>query len=214
MRLFAYGGSSASYRVRIALYHKQIPFELATVAYARGEHHGDEHRARNPLGQVPVLEIDDRGEPVYLAQSLAIIEYLEERFPARPLLPRDLLARARAREFAEIVNAGTQPLQNTWVLSYLRDELHADELAWGRLVIRRGLDAIAARARASAGRFLVGDVPSLADVCLVPQLLNARRFGVELDGLGPLLSIDERARALPGWELAHPDRQPDAIAVR
>jgi len=210
MRLFAYGRSSASYRVRIALYHKQVPFELVTIAHADGEHRGEEHRARNPFGQVPVLEIDDRGTPVYLAQSLAIIEFLEERFPARPLLPRDHLGRARARELAEMVNAGIQPLQNTSVLAYLRDELHTDEQAYARLVIRRGLEAIAARARETAGRFLVGDQPTVADVCLVPQLLNARRLDVSLEGLATLLAIDERCRALPGWELAHPDRQPDA----
>ena len=211
MRLYAYYRSSASYRVRIALYHKQLPFELTPVSIVANEQQSAAHRARNPMQQVPVLELEHEGRTVQLAQSLAIIAYLDGRYPEPPLLPRDLLARARALELAEIVNAGIQPLQNSGVVRYIRDELHGDAEAWSRRAIQHGLAALAARAAESAGRFMVGDAPSIADVRLVPQLYNARRLAVALDGLDLLLRIDERARALPGWDRAHPDRQPDAV---
>jgi maleylpyruvate isomerase len=161
---------------------------------------------------VPVLEIREAGGQVHLAQSLAIIEYLEERFPDTPLLPRGAIARARVRELAEIVNAGTQPLQNLPLLEYLDGQLHVDSNAWARRHIRRGLEALESRARLTAGVFLVGDAPSVADVCLVPQMFNARRFDVPFDGLETIVRIDESCRALPRWEAAHPSRQPDALA--
>jgi maleylpyruvate isomerase len=212
MRLYAYHRSSASYRVRIALEHKQLPFELVPVCLPAREQQTDDYRRRNPLAQVPTLEIEHEDAPVFLAQSLAIIEYLDERYPARPLLPKHPLLRARARELAEIVNAGIQPLQNTTLVRYLREELRVDDAAWVQRVTRRGLEALEARATQCAGRFLVGDQPSVADVFLVPQLYNARLAGVTLEGLETLLTIETRCRELPGWERAHPDRQPDAQA--
>jgi maleylpyruvate isomerase len=210
MRLFGYHRSSATYRVRIALHHKRIPFETVPVAIRAGEQRSPSHLARNPLGQVPVLEIDQGGRPVYLAQSLAIIEYLEELSSGYPLLPTEPVARARARELAEIVNAGTQPLQNSPVLEHLENDLHVDAKAWARRYIRRGLEALEARARLTAGAFLVGDAPSIADVCLVPQVFNARGLDVALDGLETLVRIERDCLALPGWDDAHPSRQPDA----
>ena len=210
MRLFAYYRSSASYRVRLALQHKQIPHELVPVNILKNETHAPEHLARNPLGQVPVLEIQTAQGPVHLAQSLAIIEYLDELHPERPLLPRDAVLRARARELAEIVNSGTQPLQNTPVLQHVEKELHADARAWAQRFIHKGLVALEARAKHTAGQFLVGDAPSIADVCLVPQMYNARRFEISLEALPTLVAIDARCQELPNWALAHPDRQPDA----
>ncbi len=210
MRLYAYYRSSASYRVRLALQHKQLPYELVPVSILKNETHSPEHLARNPLGQVPVLEIESEQGPVHLAQSLAIIEYLDELHPERPLVPRDAVARARARELAEIVNSGIQPLQNTPVLQHLEKELHADSKAWARHFMHRGLSALEARARSTAGQFLVGDSPSIADVYLVPQMYNARRFELSLEGFPTLVAIDARCQELPNWALAHPDRQPDA----
>ena len=207
MRLYAYFRSSASYRVRLALQHKNLPFELSTVSILKSEQRSAEHLARNPLGQVPVLEVDGQ----HLAQSMAIIEYLDELHPEPALLPKDALARARARELAEIVNAGTQPLQNTPVLERVKNELKSDQNAWARFFIHKGLSALEARARVTAGRFLVGDTPSIADVFLVPQMYNARRFEISLDELPTLVAIDARCQALPRWELAHPDKQPDAL---
>jgi maleylpyruvate isomerase len=211
VRLYSYFRSSASYRVRIALHHKQLPFELVPVALYRDEHRTAEHRARNPLAQVPVLELRRGDSTMHIAQSLAIIEYLEERHPQHPLLPRDLLLRAHARELAELVNAGIQPLQSSAITRLIRDELKGDAVGFSRAAVQRGLEALAQRARQTAGKFLVGDEVSIADVCLVPQLHNARRFGVSFEQLEQLLDIDARCRTLPGWELAHPDRQPDAV---
>jgi maleylpyruvate isomerase len=210
MRLYAYYRSSASYRVRLALMHKQIAYELVPVSIVKNETHSPEHLARNPLGQVPVLEIQTPEGPVYLAQSLAIIEYLDELHPERPLLPRDPILRARARELAEIVNSGTQPLQNTPVLTHVEKELHADAKAWARRFMHKGLSALEARAKHTSGQFLVGDAPTVADVLLVPQMYNARRFELSLDAFPTLVAIDARCQELPNWALAHPDRQPDA----
>jgi maleylpyruvate isomerase len=209
MRLYAYYRSSASYRVRLGLHHKNLAFEAVTVSILDGANREAEHLARNPLGQVPVLEFEREGRTVWLAQSLAILEYLDETYPANPLLPQDPIARARVRELAEIVNSGTQPLQNTPVLADIR-ALGGDADAWGRKYVRKGLLALAARAKETHGAFLVGDAPSLADVCLVPQMYNARRFDISFEGLELLVAIDERCRALPRWDLARPEVQPDA----
>jgi maleylpyruvate isomerase len=209
MRLYAYYRSSASYRVRLALEHKGLSYEVVSLAIAEGEQRDAAHRARNPIGQVPVLELDVDGETIYLAQSLAIIEYLDEIHPASPLLPSTPLMRQRARELAEIVNSGTQPLQNISTLEHVRS-LGADAEAFARRYIENGLRALAARSRSTRGAFLIGDAPSIADVCLVPQMFNARAFGIDLVGLEALVEIDARAQALPRWSRAHPLAQPDA----
>ncbi len=120
MRLYAYYRSSASYRVRIALQHKNIPYEVETVSIVEGTNRGEAHLARNPIGQVPVLEFERDGKKVHLAQSVAILEYLEETHPSPSLLPKEPIARARVRELVELVNSGIQPLQNTPVLAELR----------------------------------------------------------------------------------------------
>jgi len=210
IRLHSYYRSSASYRVRLALAHKNLPFELVPVPIQTGVQYADGYLDKNPIGQVPVLEIEGDGEPIYLSQSLAILEYLEEIYPEQPLLPKTPLGRARARELAELVNSGIQPLQNLPVVNRVRDVLHGDPKAWIQFFVRKGLVALERRAKITAGAFLLGDTPSIADVCLLPQLYGARRFEVPLDELDTLLRVEARALALPRWENAHPDRQPDA----
>jgi len=160
-----------------------------------------------------VLELEGDSGPIYLSQSLAILEYLEECHPEQPLLPKSPLARARARELAELVNAGIQPLQNLPVVDRVRDVLHGDPKAWIHFFVRRGLVALERRAKLTAGAFMLGDAPSIADVCLLPQLYGARRFEVPLDELDTLLRVEAHALALPRWENAHPDRQPDAELI-
>lgn len=210
LRLYGYYRSSSSYRVRIALHHKQIAFEAVPVSIRAGEHMSPAHLRRNPFGQVPVLEIHHQGASLHLAQSIAIIEYLEERFPRFPLLPADPVARCRVRELAEIVNSGTQPLQNLPLLVHLENDLGVDSTAWARRHIRRGLEALEARATVTAGAFLVGDTPTMADVFLVPQMFNALSYKVSLDGLETVVRVNQACRALPSWEAAHPARQADA----
>lgn len=210
MKLYNFWRSSASWRVRIGLYWKNVPFEYVPVSLA-GEQFKPEHLARNPIAQVPVLEFD--GERLqYLGQSLAILEYLEEKYPAPPLLPRDLLLRARARQLAELINSGIQPMQNPRLLNQIKSEYGGDERALAKQYIERGLTAFVTLLPETAGTYCVGDEVSFADVCLVPQLNAARRFGVTVEGtaLQPLADIESRLAKLPAFERAHSSAQPDA----
>jgi len=214
LTLYAYWRSSASWRVRIGLQLKDVPHQIVPVHLVRdgGEHRMDAHTARNPLQQVPVLEVsggEDGGPPLRLTQSLAILTWLDAVYPEPALWPADPVARAHAVELAEIVNAGIQPLQNLSLLQTM-ERLGADKIAWGREVIDKGLRAMASRASGVAGRFMVGDEVSIADVCLVPQLYNARRFGVDLSDMPLLTRVEAACEALPAFAAAHPDRQPDA----
>lgn len=207
--LHNYWRSSASYRVRIALGLKGLAYDYVAVDILAAAHRTDAYRARNPMTQVPTLEIVEAGVSRHLTQSLPIIEYLDERWPAVPLLPADPYLRARTRALAEIVNAGIQPLQNLTTTKAVK-ALGGDDAAWTRGFIERGLAAFSAACADVAGRFCVGDRPSLADCCLVPQLYSARRFGASLAGCDRLLAIEAACDALPAFAAAHPDRQPDA----
>ena len=210
MILYDYWRSSSAWRVRLALHHKGVPFERRVVNLVKdgGEQHTDAFRALNPSTQVPVLIPDEGGRPI--AQSMAIIAYLEERFPTPPLLPADPWPRARARQLAEMVNAGIQPYQNVSVLDQLK-ALGVDAQQFARERNARGLAALEAAARETAGTFLVGDTPSLADVYLIPQLYAARRFSVDLAPYPTLLRVEATCAALPGFVAAHPDAQSDAV---
>jgi maleylpyruvate isomerase len=213
MKLYGYWRSSSSWRVRIALEIKARPWQYAAVQLLEGEQNRSAHANRNPMQQVPVLEVEEDGKLVRLGQSLAIIEYLEERFPEPPLLPADRVLRARARQLAEIVNSGIQPMQNLALLAHLKAVAPGvHRKAFPAHFIARGLGAIEAIATQTAGRYLVGEQVTLADVCLVPQLYSARRFDVELDPFPTLLAIEARLAALESFQRAHPDRQPDATA--
>ncbi len=212
VRLYTYWRSSCSWRVRIALGMKGIVWEPAYVHLTKdgGEQWRPEYVAKNPTGQVPLLELPDGAGGVrHIAQSLAIIDYLEETHPEPPLFPRDPWRRARARMLAEIVNSGIQPFQNLSVTRHVA-ELGADKEAWARRFIARGLTAFQAAAGETAGKFCVGDAPSVADICLVPQLYHARRFGVDLAPYARLVAIETACAALPAFAGAHADRQPDA----
>jgi maleylpyruvate isomerase len=214
MKLYGYWRSSATWRVRIALGLKALPYEYEAVHLLKegGQQFTDEHRQRNAMKQVPVLEVlDAKGEPQLLGQSLAILEYLEEVYPQPALLPTDPVLRARVRQLAEIVNSGIQPFQNLSVGRYLSDTLGADVKAWTRHFVGQGLQAFDATARQCAGTFCVGDTPTLADACLVPQLYAARRFDVPVDEYPLLLRIEEACYQLKAFQDAHADRQSDAV---
>jgi maleylpyruvate isomerase len=211
--LHNYWRSSASTRVRIGLGLKRLPYEYVPVNLLGGAQRAEGYRALNPMAQVPTMEItEDDGTRLTLTQSLAILEYLDERWREPPLLPHDPVARAKARSLAEIVNAGIQPLHNTGVLRRIK-KLGSDEQAWSREAIAEGLVAFARVAAETAGAFCVGDAPTIADCCLVPQLFAARRFGVDLAApdLAQLLAIEARCIALPQVAAALPDLQPDAV---
>jgi len=216
LRLHNYWRSSASHRVRIALGLKQLAYEYVVVdiiAPGGGQQKTAEYRAKNPMQQVPTLEvIEDGGAVHFLQQSLPIIEFLDESFPGPQLLPVDPYPRARARALAEIVNSGIQPLQNLSVTKRVK-QLGGDDAQWARDFIRPGLEAFSALVAETAGRFCVGDEPTIADCCLVPQIHSARRFGASLDGLDRIVRIADECDALPAFANALPARQPDARAA-
>ena len=204
--LHDYFRSSASYRVRIALNLKGVEYQQRAVSLVEGAQRSDDYRALNPQGFVPMLEIDGQR----LTQSLSIIVYLDQRYPEPPLLPREPAEAAHVRALALLVACDIHPLNNLRVLRYLKAELGQEQAAvdsWYRHWVTEGLTALEAMAAPRAGRFLFGDTPTLADICLVPQLYNARRFAVPLEPYPTLLRADEAARALPAFAAAHPDRQ-------
>jgi maleylpyruvate isomerase len=211
LRLYSYWRSSSAWRVRIGLGLKGLAHDLVPVNLLAQEQFGEAHQARNPMSQVPVLEVTEGGHTVRLSQSMAILEWLDERHPRPPLLPADLDGRARVRMLAEHVNSGIQPLQNASVLRLLREKERGYDRTWVRHWITVGLTALErAVSDGGAGRFCHGDAPGLADCYLVPQLYAARRFGVDLAPYPTLRRIEEAASALAPFQAAHADAQPDA----
>jgi maleylpyruvate isomerase len=210
--LYGFWRSSATWRVRIGLAHKGLEYDYRPIDLLTdgGEQNQDLYGTVNPLRQVPVLEFAFGGRTVRLTQSLAILEYLDERYAEPPLLPKDLLLRTQARRIAEIVNAGIQPLQNTGVQRFVREELKGDEKAWTKYWVARGLFALEAAVAESAGRFAVGDNVTIADACIVPQLYFARRFSIDLGPYPTLTRIDAACAELPAFQRAHATAQPDA----
>ena len=204
--LYDYRRSSAAYRVRIALNLKGVDYESRPVNLLESEQKGDEYRELNPQGLMPTLEIDGHR----LTQSLAIMVYLDQVFPDPPLVPRDPADGAHVRAMALAVACDIHPLQNLRVNKYLEGPLGLSQerrIAWDAHWIIVGLGALETIARAGAGNFLFGDEPTIADVCLVPQLFNARRFNVPLDDYPTLLRADENAGQMEAFAAAHPDRQ-------
>jgi maleylpyruvate isomerase len=213
MKLYTFFRSSASYRVRIALNLKGLAYEQIPIHLRRagGEQFAASYRAVNPQALVPAL--DDGGQ--ILTQSLAIMEYLEERYPKPPLLPSEPVERARVRSLALIVACEIHPIQNLRVLVHLKNNLKQsdDDLnVWARHWIDLGLSALEQTVACvpQRGKFCFGDAPTLADICLVPQLANARRFGCDLSAYPRLLQIETACNALPAFANAAPEKQPDA----
>lgn len=207
MKLFTYFRSSAAYRVRIALNVKGLDYTSVAVNLLSGEQAGTDYRSRNPLGLVPTLEV--KGRP--LGQSLAIIEYLDEICPEPALLPDDPWHRAQARSLAYAVACDTHPLNNMSALNFLRDELNIDQAgrdAWYAQWVHRAFAAL--EATVVAAPFCVGDRMTIADVCLVPQMFNARRFNIELTRYPRLVAIDAAMNEIAAVAAAHPAQQPDA----
>ena len=210
MQLFTFFRSSAAYRVRIALNFKGIAYESVPVDLRPGEHHRPEYLARNPQGLVPALADDG----AVIGQSLAIIEYLEETHPEPPLLPREPRHRAQVRAMALAIACDLHPLNNLRVLNYLRGPLGQDEQsvnAWYRHWVGVVFAGLETQARAhSDGRTLFAGCVTLADVCLVPQLFNARRFSCELAPFPTLTAVGACLETLPAFAQAAPAAQPDA----
>ena len=205
--LHGYFRSTAAWRVRIALNLKRLEATHVYHHLRRGEQRAPDYLRLNPQGLVPAFETHG----AVLTQSLAIIEYLEETHPEPPLLPNNALARARVRAFALAIACDIHPVQNLRVLARLRDAGLTEPQVqdWARETIESGLAACAALLAAESGPFCFGALPTLADLCLVPQLYNARRFGAATDH-GRLLAVEAACLALPAFQSATPERQPDA----
>ncbi|KAJ2747628.1 Glutathione S-transferase zeta-1 [Coemansia sp. BCRC 34301] len=204
--LYTYFRSSASARVRIALNLKDIDYEARPVNLVQGEQRSAEYIERNPSRLVPCLEIDGHR----LTQSVAILEYLEETRKHRPLLPADPLKRAHVRAIVGAICSDIQPLQNLRVLLELPE---AERAGHARKVISQGLAVVEKMLEHTAGRFCVGDDVTLADCCLIPQLYNAHRFGVDFDTLPRIREIEERTATLDAFQRAHWSQQPDCPDV-
>jgi maleylacetoacetate isomerase len=210
MRLYSFFRSSAAFRVRIALNLKGIDYEIVAVNLPNGAHRTAEFLAVNPQATIPTL--DDNG--TILWQSLAIIEYLDARYPAPRLIPPEPVARARVQALAQLIACEIHPLNNLRVLTYLRGELKLDEAAVSKWYAHWIAEAFAALetfvAQWSGGRYCFGDSLTLADVCLVPQMYNARRFNCDLEPYPTLVRVASGLEAEPAFARAAPNLQPDA----
>lgn len=210
IRLHGYWRSTAAWRVRLALAAKGLAHDSIAVNLVQGQQRSAGHLALNLQGLVPVLEHDG----LVLTQSLAIMEYLDEVFPDPPLLPADPAGRARVRAAALIVAADVHPLGNLRVQRWLRSEMQQDDAAvtgWLHQWMRDGLTALEVMARQYSGRHLIGDSVSIADLALVPQLYNARRFELPLNNFPGLLAAEKAISVLDWTITAGPELQPDAI---
>lgn len=213
LTLYSYFRSSAAFRVRIALGLKGLKADMRFVHLLKdgGAQHGSDYKKVNPLGLVPSLL--DHGQVI--SQSLAILEYLEEQVPEPPLLPREAGARARVRQIALSIACDIHPLNNLRVLQYLKSDLDADDQArigWQHHWMTLGFEALESLLcdDPATGLFCHGNTPSFADICLVPQLTNARRVQLDLSPYPTLLRIEEAAYRLPAFVAARPENQPDA----
>jgi maleylpyruvate isomerase len=210
VKLYGYFRSSAAYRVRIALNLKKLPYDHQAVHLTRngGWQFSDECRAVNPQKRVPALALST-GE--VLLQSLAIIEYLDEVHPEPPLLPADAITRAQVRAFAQIIACDIHPLNNLMALNYLKGSLKHDQAAadeWYRHWVTQGFDALEALVK--PGPYAFGSHVTVADICLVPQMFNARRLKVDMTKYPKLAAVDAACLKLPAFERARPENQPDA----
>lgn len=210
MKLYSYFRSSASYRVRIALNLKSLAYEIIPVHLRKdgGRHRGADYRAINPQMRVPALKLQT-GEVI--VQSLAIIGYLNEIYPQPPLLPADPIERAQVRAVSQIIACDIHPLNNLGTLQYLKNEMHQEQAAidtWYHHWVRTGFEAIETVIR--PGPYAFGGEPGLADICLVPQVANARLLKVPLEAFPKILAVNETCLKLPAFDKARPENQPDA----
>ncbi len=210
MKLYGFWRSSASWRLRIALNLKGVTVENCAIALGAGEQFTPEFLTLNPQGLVPALVLDDG---TVITQTLAIIEWLEERYPYPPLLPADAIIRAKVRAVAYVIACDTHPLQNLRVLKAVKalSSTDAEDNAWARRINAEGLAACEAMLTSTPGPFAFGAAPTLADICIVPQMGNALRFGVDLNAFPRLLALEAACNALPAFAAALPANQPDAL---
>ena len=212
LKLYGYWRSSAAFRLRIALNLKGVPYAPVSVNIAPGQsaQKQADFKAMNPQMRVPVLETPEG----LLTQSMAILEWIEETYPDHPILPVGAYERATCRAFADVIACDIHPLNNLSVLTALKQDLSADKAQvshWYADWILRGFEALEGVARGRKQTFLYGDAPSLAEICLIPQIYNARRFNVDLTAFPALVEVDRACMALKAFERAAPENQPDVV---
>lgn len=178
-----------------------MDYEYRAINLLKQEQVSDEYKKLNPIGQVPALIVDENT----LTQSISILEYLEEAFPQKPLLPKDLFKRAKVREVCEIIGSGIQPLQNLSVLQKIGET----KMEWGHFYIQKGFVALEQVLANSAGKYCVGDEVTIADCCLVPQVYNANRFKVDMAAFPVISRVHDALMSLDAFKAAHPSQQPD-----
>lgn len=212
MKLYSYYRSTAAYRVRIALQYKQLDYEYIPVSLIENKQLEKDYRAHNPQGRVPTLEDGD----LTLGQSMAILEYLEEKYPHPALLPQDINARAWIRYFSQIIACDIHPLNNLGAVNFLRDRLGQRQeqiTAWYHHWLRQGFDTleILLKNNSQRGLYCWGNSPTFADLCLVPQVYNAYRFEFSLDNYPLIKQINDHCLSQPFFALATPEQQPDYV---
>ncbi|USA45096.1 maleylacetoacetate isomerase [Acinetobacter sp. C26M] len=208
MKLYSYFRSSAAYRVRIALNLKALPYETEAVHLVKNEQQLASYRTLNPSQLVPTLLDQDQT----FTQSLSILEYLEERYPAKALLPKDLIERAKVRAFAQSITCDIHPINNLRVLKYLQNDLaisNEQKTLWYRHWILEGFHSLEMQLQHSNGQFCFGSQPTFADCCLIPQVYNAKRFKIDLSAFPKIESIYQHCLTLPAFLNATPEQQPD-----
>jgi len=212
--LYSYWRSSCSWRVRIALHLKNVDYEYRAIHLVKdgGEQLKDEYRDVNPLAQVPAyIDYTEDGEPITITQSLAIMEYLEEKYPTQGIniLGHDIFQRAKVRQISEMINSGTQPIQNLSVMNHHSSD-QKEKSAWSKHFIDKGLKAVEKILEQTSGKYCVGNFISMADCCLVPQVYNAKRFNVDLDQFPMIRKIVDALESEDAFVKAHPQLQPDS----
>jgi maleylacetoacetate isomerase len=210
VKLYTYFRSSAAFRVRIALNLKGLAYEPLFVHLAKGEHRAAAYAKVNPQALLPTLELDDGTR---LTQSLAIIEYLDETHPAKPLIPKDALGKARVRSLSYLIASEIHPLNNLRVLQHLKRALGQNEEqvnTWYRHWIADGLAKLEAELSGGRGKFCHGDSPTMADCCLVPQIFNAQRYNSDLAPYPNTMRVFDACMKLEAFDRAQPSKQPDA----
>lgn len=210
MKLYTYFRSSAAFRVRIALNLKGLSYEPVFVHLAKGEHRAPAYAKVNPQALLPTLELDDGTR---INQSLAIIEYLDETHPAKPLIPKDVLGKARVRSLSYLIASEIHPLNNLRVLQHLKRALGQSEdqvITWYRHWIADGLAKLEAELAGGKGKYCHGDSPTMADCCLAPQIFNAKRYQSDLAPYPNTMRVFEACMQLEAFDRAQPSKQPDA----
>ncbi|CAN6470337.1 unnamed protein product [Victoria cruziana] len=208
LQLYSYWRSSCSWRVRIALNLKGLPYEYKPVNLLKHEQSSPEFTKLNPLGYVPVLVDGD----MVISDSFAILLYLEEKYPEQPILPSDMKKRALNLQVANIVSSSIQPLQNTSIVQYIEEKIGTEEkMAWAQKHIRKGFTAIEKLLEDVAGKYATGDEVYLADLFLFPQVYNSKRFNVDVSEFPTISRISEACMEHPAFQAAHPENQPDAV---